>query len=188
LILDDTTFNNLCDLKAAPLVYAECQQNHIPTTTISTYAAYGRPLRISFLDGLQATNHLLAAEIRSANLKALQELWKKVIMPSWMPGHGKLPLMCNREWFLDFFDFNIDYTTSHTSSEIWKNSALYIYDSLALLGCVEAYIELHFTPKRYVIDGTMHRMIGLADKRSTIPQRCQCRQARPSTECVQNYN
>lgn len=163
LIPDDTAFNNSCDLEAARLVYAECQQNHIPTTTISRYAAYGCPLRISFLDGLQATNHLLAGEIRSANLKALQELWKKVNMPSWMPGRGKLPSRCNREWFLNFFDVNIDDAKSYTSSETWKNSALYIYDSLAMLSCVEAYIELHFTPKQYVIDGTTHRMIGLVD-------------------------
>ena len=124
LIPDDTDFNHSGE--AAQHVYAECQQNHIPTTTISRYAAYGCPLTISFLDGLQTTHHLLAREIRNANLIALEELWKKVNMPTWMPGRGKLPVRCNREWFLEFFNVIVGDATC-TSSEILKNSALYIH-------------------------------------------------------------
>jgi hypothetical protein len=123
LIPVDAAFNNACDLEAARHVYAECQQHHIPTTTISRYAAYGCPLSISFLDGLQTTNHLLAREIRNANLIALEELCKKVNMPSWMPGRGKLPVRCTREWFLDFFNVDAGAATS-SSSEVWKTSAL----------------------------------------------------------------
>jgi len=124
LIPDDTAFNNSGE--AARHVYAECQQNHIPTITISRYAAYGCPFSNSFLDELQTTNHLLAREIRNANLIELEELWKKVNMPTWMPGRGKLPVLCNREWFLEFFNVDVGDATC-TSSEIWKNSALYMY-------------------------------------------------------------
>jgi hypothetical protein len=84
------------------------------------------PFSNSFLDGLQTTNHLIAHEIRNANLIELEELWKKVNMPTWMPGRGKLPVTCNREWFLEFFNVNVGDVTC-TSSEIWKNSALYMY-------------------------------------------------------------
>eukprot|EP00579_Thalassiosira_antarctica_P003907 CAMPEP_0201903278 /NCGR_PEP_ID=MMETSP0902-20130614/55392_1 /ASSEMBLY_ACC=CAM_ASM_000551 /TAXON_ID=420261 /ORGANISM="Thalassiosira antarctica, Strain CCMP982" /LENGTH=957 /DNA_ID=CAMNT_0048437315 /DNA_START=11 /DNA_END=2884 /DNA_ORIENTATION=+ len=159
LIPDETAFNNNCDLYSTRHVYAECQQNHIPTTTISRYAAYGCPLSISFLDGLQNTNHLLAGEIRNANFKSMQQLWKKVNLPSWMPGRGKLPARCNREWFLDFFKVKVDDTTD-ALREIWHGSALYLYDSLATLSCVDAYVDFHFTPKCYMIENCLHRVIG----------------------------
>ena len=160
LMPDETASNNSTDLYAARHVYAECQQNHVPTTTISRYAAYGCPLSISFLDGLQKSNHLLAGEIRDANFKAMQSLWKKCTMPAWMPGRGKLPARCNKEWFIEFFHVEVDDTTV-TSIEILKNSSFYLYDSIAMLCCVDAYIEFHFTPKNHMVDGTLHRVIGL---------------------------
>ncbi|KAL7534819.1 hypothetical protein ACHAXR_008206 [Thalassiosira sp. AJA248-18] len=170
LIPDDTAFNNTCDLEAARHVYAECQQNRIPTTTISRYAAYGCPLSTSFLDCLSNTHHLLAGEIQNSNTEAMQQLWKKVNMPSWMPGRGKLPARCNREWFIDFFNVKVDDPTmdgsdrTSTSQETWKESVLYLYDSLAMLSCVDVYVELHFTPMRYMIDQTVHRVIGLVEE------------------------
>lgn len=30
-----------------------------------------------------------------------------------------------------------------------------------MLSCVDAYLEMHFTPKSYLINGTLHRIIGL---------------------------
>lgn len=83
-------------------------------------------------------------------------------MATWMPGRGKLPARCNKAWFLDFFQVNVDDST-FTKSEIWKNSALYLYDSLAMLSCVEPYVELHFTPSCFNVNGTAHRVIGLLD-------------------------
>ena len=160
MIPDETAFNNSCDLGAARHVYAECQQHNVPTTTLSRHCAYGCPLNVTFLDNLQKTHHILAGEIRTANLKALQELWKKVNMPAWLPGRGKLPARCNREWFLEFFKVDVDDTT-YTSTEPWKNCSLFLYDSLAMINTVEAYSELHFTPKCYKIDGTVHKVMGL---------------------------
>mmetsp|Transcript_40849 Transcript_40849/g.85836 ORF Transcript_40849/g.85836 Transcript_40849/m.85836 type:complete len:880 (+) Transcript_40849:206-2845(+) len=159
LIPDETASNNSCDLEAARQVYAECQKNNIPTTTVSRYAPYGCPLCISFLDDMMKTNHLLAGEIRNANFKAMQELWKKVNMPSWMPGRGKLPSRCNREWFLEFFQVKVDRETDDLR-EIWSESALYLYDSIATLCCLDAYVDLHFSPKLYTIENTAHRLIG----------------------------
>lgn len=160
LVPDETASNNSADLEAARHVYAECQQSQIPTTTISRYAAYGCPLSISFLDRLQSTHHLLAGEIRNANFKAMQQLWRRVNMPSWMPGRGKLPSRCNKEWFLDFFHVNVDDTT-YTSKEIWRNASFFLYDSLAMISCVDPYVDLHFSPKSYLVDGTRHKVIGL---------------------------
>lgn len=159
---DETASNNSTDLYAARHLYAECQQNHIPTTTISRYAAYGCPLNISFLDGLQKSNHLLALEVRDANFKAMQILWNKCTMPAWMPGRGKLPARCDREWFIDFFHVQVDDATV-TSTEILKSSSFYLYDALAMLCCVDFYLEINFTPKRHMIDGTLHRVIGLKE-------------------------
>mmetsp|Transcript_24513 Transcript_24513/g.51331 ORF Transcript_24513/g.51331 Transcript_24513/m.51331 type:complete len:872 (+) Transcript_24513:294-2909(+) len=159
LVPDEAASNNSCDLTAARHVYAECQQHSIPTTTISRYAAYGCPLLVSFLDGLKKTNHLLAGEIHNSNFKSMQQLWKKVNMPSWMPGRGKLPARCNREWFLDFFKVKVDDSTD-LLREILQGSALYLYDSLATLTCVDAYVDFHFTPKCCMIAGTVHRLIG----------------------------
>jgi hypothetical protein len=167
LIPDETAFNNSCDPVAARHVYAECQQNGIPTTSVSRIAAYGCPLSVSFLDGLQDAKHLLAGDIRSANFKAMQQLWKKVNMPAWMPGRGKLPARCNRQWFVDFFHVNVDDET-YTCQDIWKHASLFLYDSLAMLSCVDAYADLHFTPKRYLVDGTPHRLIGLSEEGVSI--------------------
>lgn len=159
IIPDSSASNNSTDLNAARHVYAECQQNNIPTTTISRYAAYGSPLNISFLDGLKKSNHLLAVEVRDANFKALQTLWTKCSMPTWLPGRG-LPARCDKQWFLDFFHIEVDDSTI-CSTELLKNSSFYLYDSLAMLSCVDAYLEIHCTPKSYLINGTLHRIIGL---------------------------
>ena len=163
VIPDDTAFNNSSDLEASRHVYAECQQKHIPTTTVSRYAAYGCPLSTSFLDGLQKTNHLLAGEIRDANLKAMQSLWRKVNMPSWMPGRAKLPARCNKTWFLNFFQVDVNDDT-YTKKEIWKGSSFYLYDSLAMLSCADVYVDLHFRPTVFKVDRTPHRVIGFIDE------------------------
>ncbi|KAL7531282.1 hypothetical protein ACHAWF_003707 [Thalassiosira exigua] len=159
IIPDDSAFNNSCDIQAARHVYAECQQNAIPTLTVSRYAAYECPLNVSFLDGLQNTSHLLAGEVRNANFKAMQQLWKKVNMPAWMPGRGKLPARCNRKWFLDFFNVDIDDET-YTSQYVWENSSLYLYDSFAMISCADAYVDLYFIPRCYEVGKTVHRVIG----------------------------
>jgi len=81
-------------------------------------------------------------------------------MPAWLPGRGKLPTRCNREWFLDFFKVDVDDAT-YSSTEIWKNVSLFLYDSLAMINTVDAYGELHFTPRCYKVDGTVHKVMGL---------------------------
>ena len=158
---DETAYNNNCDLAAARLVYLECQQRNIPTITISRSAAYDCPFAISKLDNLQLKcNHLLAAEIHEANTKSILTLWKKVNMPAWMPGRGRLPPRCDRDWFCRFFHVNIDDEAGPNATDSWLQSAnIYLYDALATLNCVDAYQELYFDPKNLVINGTVHKLV-----------------------------
>lgn len=162
LEIDASAYNNNCEPAAARMLYLECQNRGIPTTTISRSAAYDCPFAISKLNHLQLKcNHLLASEIHEANTNAILNLWKKVNMPAWMRGRGKLPARCNREWFCNFFQVQIDDDAAGpAATDSWLQSAnIYLYDALATLNCVEAYQELYFCPKRHVIDGTVHKLV-----------------------------
>jgi hypothetical protein len=161
LEIDENAYNNHCNLAAARMVYLECQKRHISTTTISRSAAYGSPFAISKLGNLQLKcNHLLASAIHEANTKAIQTLWKKVNMPAWMPGRGGLPSRCDREWFCQFFQVDIDVDSSLHATDSWlQSSIIYLYDALATLNCVEAYQELYFCQNGHVVDGTLHKLI-----------------------------
>jgi tetratricopeptide (TPR) repeat protein/inosine-uridine nucleoside N-ribohydrolase len=158
---DETAYNNNCDPAAARMVYLECQQRNITTTTISRYAAYDCPFAISKLDNLQLKcNHLLASEIHEASTKAILTLWQKVNMPAWMSGRGRLPSRCDRDWFCRFFGVDIDDDAGPNATDSWLRSAnIYLYDALATLNCVEAYQELYFCPKGHVVDGTLHKLV-----------------------------
>ncbi|KAL7447257.1 hypothetical protein ACHAXM_011041 [Skeletonema potamos] len=158
---DETAYNNNCDPAAARMVYLECQHRRIPTTTISRSAAYDCPFAISKLDNLQLKcNHLLASEIHEANTKAILTLWKKVNMLAWMPGRGRLPSRCDRDWFCRFFGIDIDDDAGPNATDSWLQSAnIYLYDALATLNCVEAYQELYFGPKGHIVDGTLHKLV-----------------------------
>ncbi|KAL7455723.1 hypothetical protein ACHAWC_007253, partial [Mediolabrus comicus] len=162
LEIDESAYNNNCEPAAARMLYLECQNRGIPTTTINRTAAYDCPFAISKLNNLQLKcNHLLASEIHEANTNAILNLWKKVNMPAWMRGRGKLPARCDREWFSNFFQVQIDDDAAGpAATDSWLQSAnIYLYDALATLNCVEAYQELYFCPKRHVIDGTVHKLV-----------------------------
>lgn len=162
LEIDESAYNNNCEPAAARMLYLECQNRGIPTTTITRSAAYDCPFAISKLNNLQLKcNHLLASEIHEANTNAILNLWKKANMPAWMCGRGKLPARCDREWFCNFFQVEIDDNAAGpAASDSWLQSVnIYLYDALATLNCVDAYQELYFCPKKYVVEGTVHKLV-----------------------------
>ena len=83
-------------------------------------------------------------------------------MPTWLriPGKG-LPKRCTKDWFIDFFDVEIDKVTS---VPLWQStSKVYLYDVLTLIASIDGYRDLYFAPKMCDKGGTLHSMIGYLD-------------------------
>ena len=159
---DPLAFNNHTQLQSANHVFAECLQHKIATTSVSRIAAYELQFQISWFENLQQSQHQLAKRIRDLNLKAMKTLWRRCNVPTWLriPGKG-LPKRCTKDWFIDFFDVEIDKVTS---VPLWQStSKVYLYDVLTLIASIDGYRDLYFAPKMCDKGGTLHSMIGYLD-------------------------
>jgi len=159
---DPLAFNNHTHIQSANHVFAECLHHNIATTSVSRLAAYDLQFEVSWFDKLQQSQHQLAKRIRELNYKAMETLWRRCHVPPWLrfPGRG-LPKRCTRDWFIDFFDVEID---KNTSVPLWQStSKVFLYDVLTLIASIDGYRDLYFTPKCVTIGGTPHRIIGYLD-------------------------
>ena len=162
LLPDPLAFNNHTQIQSANHVFAECLHHKISTTSVSRLAAYELQFEVSWFEKLQQSQHQLAKRIRELNYKAMQTLWKRCQVPPWLrfPGRG-LPKRCTRDWFVDFFDVEID---KKTSVPLWQTtSKVFLYDVLTLIASIDGYRDLYFTPKCVTIGGAPHQMIGYLD-------------------------
>lgn len=185
LVPDVEAYNNRVDVSAARYVYAA----GIPTTTVTEFAAYGCPFSCEILDELRETHHLLAVDIRNANLLARNKLWSAVNLPADDPERKGLPARCDRAWFVNrFLDKDVGDNEDgdnddgggggggkngkrrESDEEINESlgSCIYMSDPLAMLHCVDAYRELHFYSKAYKIDGVVHRITGVSETENGI--------------------
>mmetsp|Transcript_16557 Transcript_16557/g.33767 ORF Transcript_16557/g.33767 Transcript_16557/m.33767 type:complete len:906 (+) Transcript_16557:109-2826(+) len=154
-IMPFSGYNTNLDWESANFVYRECQERSIPTSTVTRHAAHGCPFPPSFMKMLQDTHHLLAIEVRSVHVTEMDKLWAKLKSHRDTPERQGLTPTNDCESFLNFFRLQVC-----DSCNQWKNSSSYIYGSLVFLHCVDAYREMHFSPKCHLVKGVLHRVTG----------------------------
>uniref|UniRef100_A0A7S4SA71 Guanylate cyclase domain-containing protein n=2 Tax=Ditylum brightwellii TaxID=49249 RepID=A0A7S4SA71_9STRA len=167
-VVPDTAYNNNCDAPSAAYVYQKCQELCIPTITLSRYAAYGCPIPTAVLDNLKKTEHMVVNNIVNVRTASINELWKKVNMPTSDTRREKLPPRCNRLWFCQTFLGRDDVETDGASPIMSHVEKLNMYDPLALLCCVPAYREAHFRMETVTVNGVPQSVVGLSQDQTGI--------------------
>ena len=156
----DTAYNNNCDMDAANFIYDKCQELHVPTVTLTRWAAYGCPCRPMLMDELARTDHMTSVCVQKVMKQGVDSLWNKVILPPDDPRREKLPARCDIKWFYKVFLGERDFPEA-VSTSIWRDvKKLNMYDPLAVMVCVPAYRALYFEHKSKVVNGVEHVVIG----------------------------
>lgn len=167
----DSAYNNNCDISSARFVYKKCQELHVPTVTLSRWAAYGCPVPPKLLDELSKTEHMVSVNVRNAAKLGINQLWDKVTMHPSDPRREMLPSRCDIGWFCRVFTNKKEISREWTSS-VWSLvKRLNMYDPLAVLLSVPAYRAAHFSWHTKVVNDTPHIVVGTSERDTGIPNK-----------------
>ncbi len=156
----DTAANNAFDPEAAATVYRFCQEVGIPLTILTREAAYACQVNLGeFYTAMAATGSPIGHHLVNAQAPSLRALFASACEPEGGELRGKLPMRCDRTWFIATFCQGND---PGETTDIWPHvTAGQAYDLMAFLASVPAIRNRFFSPILEVVDDTFHEVIGL---------------------------
>lgn len=171
-LVPDTASNNAFDMEAANCFYRELQQQSIPMTIVSRWAAYAAKLPLSLYDRMARTLHPVALRLQRVQQKSLQHLWARANMAPDDPAREGLPPRCNKAWFSQVFlgGQGLDRTGKDS---IWDRATTFQpYDCIAVLGALPGMRDRYFDPVVFPVHGmhgiTVHEVMGLSAQISGV--------------------
>ncbi|MFC1623390.1 hypothetical protein ACFL2R_01250 [Patescibacteria group bacterium] len=153
--------NHAFDTAATEYLYRNLQENAIPMTVLSRYAAAQAKVPRALYDDMADTGHPVGIRLRDAQKKAIEELWRRVNLPDGDAGRLGLPGRCDSVWFLKAFCMGKCYV----KGGIWELiDGFMLYDPCTLIAAMPGLREYFFSPYVHEMDGVEHFIIGLSDE------------------------
>jgi len=164
-MIPDTAANNNFDTEAANCFYRKLQQQSIPVTIVSRWAAYAAKLPLSLYDRMAKSGNLVAIRLQKAQQASLQHLWSRAVMAADDPEREGLPARCNKEWFCETFLGGAGMDRSGSES-VWDLATTFqCYDGIAVLGALPGIRERYLDPMVFTIRGeygtAVHEVMGI---------------------------
>ena len=155
--------NNNFDHKAAAAVYRFCQEYNVPLTVLTREAAYACQINLGkFYGRMAATGSPIGSHLVETQAPSLRLLWARTNAPQDSELRGKLPMRCDRRWFVDTFCLGND---PGKVDDIWPHiRAGQAYDLMAFLASIPEIRDRFFAPVEVDVNGVVHRVIGLNQK------------------------
>ena len=91
------------DPQAADYVYWRLQELGVPLVVVGRHAVYSAAVPAALYDELAQTNSPFAKALKSAQRKAIEDLWQRVQAPDKDPAREGLPGRCTSKWFAQVF-------------------------------------------------------------------------------------
>merc|ERR1719498_1226534 len=166
-MIPDKAQNNTFDWDAATNLYATLQQECIPMTVVSRWAAYAAKLPLTIYDRMAATGHPVGERLVKAQRHSLEHLWKRCCMPDKDPNREGLPGRCDKNWFSNVFLAGKGKDRSGDDS-IWDLTGTFqAYDPVALLAAMPGVRDRFLDPITVTVEGNdgiaYHEVLGLSE-------------------------
>merc|ERR1719235_1929722 len=95
-ILPDKAQNNAYDFEAAQNFFRGLQEEGVPMTVVTRWAAYAAKLPLSIFDKMASTKTPIGVRLQKAQRHNLEDLWKRACLPAHSPERGGLPARCDK--------------------------------------------------------------------------------------------
>jgi len=159
-MIPDTAANNAFDQDAANVVYRFCQERGIRLTILTREAAYACQVSLGeFYGRMEATGSPIGSHLVASQAPSLRAVFASACAEEGSAVRGKLPMRCNRAWFVNTFCGGND---PGEVDDIWPHvTAGQAYDLMAVLAAVPEIRDRFFKPVSVRVNGLDHLVIGI---------------------------
>lgn len=174
-LVPDHTANNDFDYPSAVKLFRELQSHRVPMTIVTRDAAYAAKVPKTFYDDLAATGHPVGVRLKRAQQASIQALWVQANLPEGHPDRslpwGPAGAPRDAGWFrAAFCDGRGDGLAG--ADEIWPHVVGFAqYDGLAVFAAVPELRDQLFAPRRVLVDGVEHLLIGAGHGETNVRDR-----------------
>jgi len=168
----DKAQNNTFDMESAQQFYRHVQQESIPLTVVTRWAAYAAKLPFSLYDAMAKTGHPVGVRLHSSQRKSLEHLWKRVQLEQDDTKREGLPGRCDKAWFAKVF-LGGKGEDRDGSSDVWDLASTFqAYDPVTLLAALHGVRARFMRPLLVNVEGSrgpaQHEILGMSELSSGV--------------------
>lgn len=171
-MMPDKAQNNTFDFSAAQQFYKEVQQENVPLTVVTRWAAYAAKLPFTVYDAMADTGHPVGIRLQTMQKHSLSHLWTRACMADDDPKRGGLPGRCDQAWFCKIFLGGKGLDRKGEDS-IWDLASTFqAYDPMALLAACFGVRARFMRPVVVSVKGlrgtTQHEVLGVTETNNGV--------------------
>lgn len=166
-IKPDKSYNYNCDTESSTETIKYLQEQQIPVTFVSRYAAHAAQLPVVAYDQFEQTGNPVGRILKGINQEVFEVLWATANLPADDPRRTLAPHF-NRTWFQNIFCKGQEIDLQEGESIFPHVQGVNVFDPLALLSVSRTHSREHFNPTTVRTNGIEHTVIGITPNNSGV--------------------